>query len=145
MCKFSLLDLFRMTALMAVAALLYSIGWKWYVPFWVGGVFGYEIGKRSVYSLVMVGLVRQLPVDPSLQCLVALHRRQTESEPPLTLLLWIVGCPILLRTFLVVVEGLDKLLQLRPVLIRKAVPMATTRIDKKSFVVGRRILKKFTT
>ena len=60
MFKFSLLDLFRMTALMAVAALLYSIGWKWYVPFWVGGVFGYEIGKRSVYSLVlmvMVGLV----------------------------------------------------------------------------------------
>ena len=57
MYKFSLLDLFRMTAFMAVAALLISIGWKWLVPVWLGGLFGYEMGKRSAYRMVLMVMV----------------------------------------------------------------------------------------
>ena len=58
--KFSLLDLFRMTAFMAAAAFLYSMELKWLVPVWLGGVVGYEIGKRTDYWIVwmvMIGMV----------------------------------------------------------------------------------------
>ena len=60
MFKFSLLDLFLLTALLAVAALLYSLEYKGAVLVWTGGVVGYEIGRRTEYWvvwMVMIGMV----------------------------------------------------------------------------------------
>lgn len=89
MFKFSLLDLFLVTASAAVAIFLYTIGWKWLVPVWLAGVFGYEIGKRSAYSLVlvvMVGMVLGLWVSLAIYlsggAFDAIHESTTIKDVP---------------------------------------------------------------
>ena len=60
MFNFSLLDLFRLTALLAVSALFYSMGYRGGALVWSGAVVGFEIGRRTEYWvvwMVMIGLV----------------------------------------------------------------------------------------
>ena len=60
MFKFSLLDLFFLTALLAVAALFYSLDYKGAALVWSGGVAGYVVGRRTEYWvvwMVMIGVV----------------------------------------------------------------------------------------
>ena len=57
MFKFSLLDLFLLTALLAVSALFYSMGYWGGALVWSGAVVGFEIGRRTEYWVVWMAMI----------------------------------------------------------------------------------------